>query len=66
MQQRLVIGNDAVVYRTAQETMMHIWRIDGLPGFYRGILAHILRSTPQATITLMCYEYTMRALERLK
>lgn len=58
MQQRLVIAGDAVTtFSTASGTVSHIWRVDGARGFYRGIAAHILRSTPQATLTLTLYEY---------
>lgn len=62
VQQRHVIGTDAVLYSSAGDTMRHIWRLEGAPGFYRGIWAHMLRSTPQATITLMIYEYAMRLI----
>ena len=62
MQQRAVIGSDAILHRSTNEVVGHIWRADGLAGFYRGIWPHILRSTPQATITLMVYEYVQRAL----
>jgi len=53
VQQRQVVGNDAVRYTSAGATVKHIWRLEGAGGFYRGIWAHMLRSTPQATITLM-------------
>ena len=62
VQQRQVVGADAVLYSSAGETVRHIWRHEGVGGFYRGIWAHMLRSTPQATITLMLYEYSMRGL----
>ena len=62
MQQRANIGGDAVLYTTAADTTAHVLRVDGFRGFYRGILPHILRSTPQATITLMLYEYAQRTL----
>ena len=62
MQQRAVMGGDAIVYQTSNEVVRHIWRADGFAGFYRGIWPHVLRSTPQATITLMVYEYVARAL----
>ena len=63
MQQRARIGSDTIeVYATAQSTVSHIWRLEGAFGFYRGIVAHILRSTPQATLTLMLYEYGNRLL----
>ena len=41
-----------------------IWRLERLWGFYRGLVPHILRSTPQATLTLMAYEYFQRGLDR--
>ena len=62
MQQRAVVGGDAILYVNTSEVVSHVWRMDGLAGFYRGIWPHILRSTPQATITLMVYEYCQRSL----
>lgn len=61
--QRAVVGGDAVIYHRSSEVVAHIWRTERLGGFYRGILPHILRSTPQATITLLVYEYCQRGLE---
>jgi solute carrier family 25 folate transporter 32 len=66
VQQRQVIGDDAVRYTSAGATVKHIWRLEGAGGFYRGIWAHMLRSTPQATITLMLYEYFNRALAMMR
>ena len=63
VQQRQVIGTDSVAYSSAGGAAQHIWRIEGIRGFYRGIWAHMLRSTPQATVTLMIYEHTIRALQ---
>ena len=57
-----MVGGDAVAYGSAGETVRHIWRLEGPAGFYRGIWAHMLRSTPQATITLMLYEYCIRLI----
>ena len=62
VQQRQVVGSDAVLYTSAGDTLKHIWRLEGAAGFYRGIWAHMLRSTPQATITLMIYEYALRVI----
>jgi solute carrier family 25 folate transporter 32 len=63
MQQRARIGSDTLeVYATTHGTVRHIWRLEGPLGFYRGIFAHMLRSTPQATLTLMLYEYGNRLL----
>ena len=62
VQQRQVVAGEQVMYSGTGETVRHIWRFEGPAGFYRGIWAHMLRSTPQATITLMLYEYAMRAL----
>ena len=50
-------GEITTAFSTASGTVAHIWRVDGPRGFYRGILAHMLRSTPQATLTLTLYEY---------
>ena len=62
VQQRQVVAGEQVTYSGTGETVRHIWRLEGPAGFYRGIWPHMLRSTPQATITLMLYEYAMRAL----
>lgn len=63
MQQRAQLGSDTLAYSSTSDTVRHIWRQDGGRGYYRGILPHILRSTPQATLTLMIYEYAQRALD---
>ena len=47
MQQRLSVGGHAVLHHSAGDVVAHIWRAEGLLGFYRGIWPHILRSTPQ-------------------
>ena len=52
----------AAASATASEVVSHLWRAEGLRGFYRGIWPHILRSTPQATLTLLLYEYAQRFL----
>jgi solute carrier family 25 folate transporter 32 len=62
MQQRSVVGDSKLQYETFVETVMHLWRVDGFYGFYRGLFAHILRSTPQASVTLLAYEYIHRAV----
>ena len=64
MQQRAAVGTDVVVLDSTVGTMTRIWRLERLWGFYRGLVPHILRSTPQATLTLMAYEYFQRGLDR--
>jgi hypothetical protein len=66
VQQRQVIAGDAIVYAGAADAARHIWRLEGAAGFYRGIWAHMLRSTPQATITLMLYEYAIKGLRLIR
>ena len=61
MQQRAVVGGSSVVQQTSTEVVQRIWQAESFRGFYRGIFPHILRSTPQATITLLVYEYCHRA-----
>ena len=52
MQQRAVVGTSTVhEYDTVANAVRHLWAVDGLYGFYRGIAAHIVRSTPAASIT---------------
>jgi len=58
MQQRAPAGH----YRTTLGTFRHIWRAESLRGFYRGIFPHVLRSTPQASITLLVYERVQSCL----
>ena len=63
MQQRAVVGGEALMHeQTMGGTIRHVWKVDGAFGFYRGVWAHVLRSTPQATITLLFYEYGQRLL----
>ena len=60
MQQSPIVGYDRVQVEGTLATAARIWRSEGARGFYRGILPHILRSTPQSSITLLAYEYIMR------
>lgn len=62
MQQRSVIGSSKLGYETLGETVMHLWRVDGFYGFYRGVIAHAIRVTPQASVTLIAYEYIHRTI----
>jgi solute carrier family 25 folate transporter 32 len=63
MQQRAVVGGEALLHDpTMGGTIRHVWKVDGAFGFYRGVWAHVLRSTPQATMTLLFYEYGQRLL----
>ena len=64
LQQRAVVGDDALRNLTMSGTMRHLWQTERLLGFYRGIVPHILRSTPQASITLVAYEYLHRVIIR--
>jgi len=65
MQQRSVIGSSKIGYETLEETVMHLWRADGFYGFYRGVIAHAIRVTPQASVTLIAYEYIHRTMVSL-
>ena len=60
MQQSPVVGYDRVQVEGTLATAARMWRSEGARGFYRGILPHILRSTPQSSITLLAYEYILR------
>ena len=64
MQQRASVGGDAIGrhFSSTSETFLHLWRIDGLRAFYRGLVPHILRSTPSGSITLVVYEYLLKLL----
>lgn len=68
MQQRAVIGDDVNTHSRAGalQTAARIARAEGPRGLYRGIVPHLLRSTPQASITLISYEYILRAHQRLR
>jgi solute carrier family 25 folate transporter 32 len=66
LQQRAVVGDDALHSTSLTVTVRHLWRTERLRGFYRGIVPHILRSTPQASITLVAYEYIHRVIVREK
>uniref|UniRef100_A0A7S4EWD5 ADP/ATP translocase n=1 Tax=Chrysotila carterae TaxID=13221 RepID=A0A7S4EWD5_CHRCT len=62
MQQRRAVGGDMVHFETFSKTTAHLWRSEGLRAFYRGLFPHLLRSTPQSSITLLAYEYIHRGL----
>ena len=66
MQQRAVVGDDRVAVEGTYATAARIWRGEGARGFYRGLLPHMLRSTPQSTVTLMAYEYILRLTRSLR
>jgi hypothetical protein len=66
MQQRVVVAGETLLHQTTLAgTVSHVWRAESFFGFYRGVWAHMLRSTPQATITLVLYEYCNRVLTLL-
>ena len=35
-----------------------VWRNEGIPGFYRGLLPCLLRAFPAAASTFLAYEYS--------
>ena len=62
MQQRTVVGSDRLEQLGAVQTACRLFRSEGVRGFYRGIVTHALRSTPQGALTLLAYEYVHRGI----
>uniref|UniRef100_A0A7S3SEW7 Mitochondrial carrier protein n=1 Tax=Emiliania huxleyi TaxID=2903 RepID=A0A7S3SEW7_EMIHU len=62
LQQRAVVGSDVVQHATASGAVRHLWSSERLRGFYRGLVPHILRAAPTASVTLVSYEYLHRLL----
>eukprot|EP00741_Cyanophora_paradoxa_P021902 tig00021428_g21142.t1 len=46
-------------------TALRTWRNEGVRGFYKGLVASVLRTTPSAAVTLFAYEVALRHLTRL-
>jgi len=46
----------------APQTARRLFGTEGMRGFYRGIVPHALRSTPQGAVTLLAYEYAHRSI----
>ena len=49
-------------YADAFTTISTTFRNEGIGGFYRGLNASMLRVLPQAALTFLTYEYTLRSL----
>jgi solute carrier family 25 folate transporter 32 len=46
-------------------TIKTIWKQDGLPGFYRGLLINLVRAVPSAIVTFVVYENVVSFLTNL-
>ena len=51
---------------SSRAALRTIFSAEGMRGFYRGIVPHALRSTPQGALTLLAYEYTLPMFKRLQ
>lgn len=53
------------VYSGVVDCIKQVYRIEGLPGFYRGCATNLLRTTPSAVITFTSYEMIHRFLMKI-
>lgn len=51
-------------YRDVRHAIQTIFKEEGIPGFYRGIVPNLFRTVPAAMITLMSYEFSARYLQK--
>ena len=56
----LQVGYDRVALEGTAATAAKLWREEGVRGFYRGLGTSLIRSTPQASLTLLAYENLLR------
>jgi hypothetical protein len=56
----LQVGYDRVALDGTAATAAKLWREEGVRGFYRGLGTSLVRSTPQASLTLLAYENLLR------
>lgn len=57
MQERMADGNR---YGSFHRALWYIARTEGFAGLYRGLIANIMRVTPQAAVTFVTYEQVLR------
>lgn len=50
-------------YRGFVQATVRVWKTEGIPGFYRGFVANVLRVAPQSAVTLVAYEHIHSFLE---
>ncbi|CAH8823338.1 unnamed protein product [Trichobilharzia szidati] len=53
-------------YNGVIDVIRQLWRGEGVHGFYKGLVPHILRCTPACGITFLVYEYTLIAFDWFK
>ncbi|KAM9307596.1 solute carrier family 25 member 32 [Gastrophryne carolinensis] len=53
-------------YSGATDVIRRTWRVEGVQGFYKGIIANVLRVTPACCITFVVYENVSRFLLGLR
>lgn len=47
------------------DAIHQMFKMEGVGAFFRGIIPHALRVTPQAAVTLMLYEQVMKTLNNV-
>ena len=61
LQQRF--DNRDLVYRSTMQVVRLTWANEGLFGFYRGLGPALLRTMPQAALTLTMYEKVLALMD---
>ncbi|EAW08604.1 putative mitochondrial folate carrier protein Flx1 [Aspergillus clavatus NRRL 1] len=65
LRSRLQTYDAHLVYRSAGDAAMQIWKKEGLAGFYKGLGPNLLRVLPSTWVTFLVYENTKAYLPRL-
>jgi len=65
-EQRTPESGQVVKYAGVIDAVKKIYRFEGIRGFYKGLIANILRVTPSAALTLVVYEKINRRLTDLE
>lgn len=57
---------DSVRYSSTWMCVRDTWKVEGLVGFYRGLLLHVFKVTPQAIIVFVTYEEMLKVTKRFR
>lgn len=55
---------DHIRYKGMIDAIKHMYYNEGFPSFYRGLLPHIIRVTPNSALILLFSEKIMKFLEK--
>jgi solute carrier family 25 folate transporter 32 len=58
-------GGNGGRYRDMRHVITSVYGSEGYRGFYRGIVPHLMKTTPSSAITFLCYESVLRLIGHL-